>query len=86
MAANVGADHLLPPWPIVCPTIPDAQGMPDVLTPENPRKVFIIRTGRVIATLGRDYVACRLVLLLLAENIIFLRKLSGLGPGKMLLP
>src|SRR6266700_2136773 len=37
VAANVHADHLLPPWPIVGPTIPDAQGMPDVLTPENTR-------------------------------------------------
>ena len=37
VAADVGADHLLPPWPIVGPAIPDAQGVPDVLSPQNTR-------------------------------------------------
>jgi hypothetical protein len=56
VTADVHADHLLPPGPIVAPAIPDTQGMPDVLAPQDARKALVIIIVRVIAADSKDNV------------------------------
>src|SRR2546421_4035503 len=56
VTTDVHSDHLLPPWPIVNPAIPDAQSMPDVLVPEDTRKVLIVRARGIVTANGENNV------------------------------
>ena len=56
VTADVQTDHLLPPGPIVAPAIPDTQGMPDVLAPQDARKALVISIIGVIAADNKDTV------------------------------
>src|SRR6266536_4442947 len=55
VTADVHADHLLPIRPIVNPAIPDAQGMPDALAPEDAREVLVVPARRIVAPNSKDY-------------------------------
>src|SRR5260370_33004124 len=52
VTTDVHTDHLLPPGPIVNPAIPDTQSMPDVLVPEDTRKVLIVRARGIVTANG----------------------------------
>src|SRR5947209_15772849 len=56
VTADVHADHLLPIRPIVNPAIPDAQGMPDTLAPEDAREVLVVPARRIVAPNSKDNV------------------------------
>src|SRR5579875_3090934 len=54
MTTDIQANHLLPPGPVVTPTVPDTQRMPDVLLPENRRHRFVTGAKSVVATDRKD--------------------------------
>src|SRR6266478_5881576 len=54
VTTDIHAYHLFPPWPVMGPAIPDAQGMPDILAPQDAGEVFVIRTEGFITASGED--------------------------------
>src|SRR5919109_3549679 len=54
VSSDILADHLLPVWPIVRPTIPDAQGVADALVPQESRDRLVVGVGRVGAADRQD--------------------------------
>ncbi len=40
--ADIKVNHLLPPWPIMCPAIPLAQGITNALTPQRAGEPAIV--------------------------------------------
>src|SRR5574340_148270 len=54
VAADVAADHLPPPGPVVRPAVPDPQGMRNMPGAQQPGQILVVRPRAVVAPDGQD--------------------------------
>src|SRR5579864_798437 len=54
VAADVPANHLDPVGPIVTPPVPDAEGVGNMLRPQEGGQVFVVAAGGVVAADGEN--------------------------------
>src|SRR5919201_6605411 len=72
--SNVHWQHLAPPWPVVAPAIPDAQGVPDALAPQQVGQPLVVAVVRVVAADRKDDV--QVPQLLQAPRLMLVRQVQ----------